>query len=256
MKNRLITFFSLLTAIGLFLVAATETTCAQAQPTQPPLVTVNPNAPAAQSPTASGFVLKPVGIVREVEKLTQSGADPAVVKAFIQSWRTPYSISADEILRLHAVGVPSDALTALIQHGAELSASVPGANMSVATPPPVPYPGQTPPISQPSSPAPPVPDQYAPQPTYPVEPPVVYSYPAYPYDYGYYSGYPWPYYYYPGVSIGLGFGFRGRGGFHGGFGGRGEHGGFGGHGGSFGGHGGSFGGHGGGFGGRSGGGHR
>jgi hypothetical protein len=241
MKNRLLVFFSWLTAVGLFLVIAAKTTSAQAQPTPPPLVTVTPNAPAVPSQPPSGFVLKSVGIVKEVEKLTQSGADPAVVKAFVQSWRTPYSISADEILRLHAAGVPSDILTILIQHGAELGAAVPtAANTATSPNAPVSYPGAIPQISQPSSAAPPVPDQYVPQPTYPVEPPVVYSYPTYPaYDYGYYYGYPGPYYYYPGVAIGLGFGFRSHGGFHGGFGG---------HGGGFGGHGG------GGFGGRSGGG--
>jgi hypothetical protein len=269
MKNRLITFFSFLTAIGLFLLAAAETAPVQAQPTPNDLVTVPTTAPAVPSQPAAGFVLKPVGIVKEVEKLTQSGTDPAVVKAFIQSWRTPYAVNADDILRLHGVGVPSEILTTLIQHEADIVGQVSAA----ANPNPVAAPPNAP-VQYPASAAPPIPDQYAPQGTYPVDA-SVYSYPAYPvYDCGYY-GYPGPYFY-PGVSVGVGFGFRSHGGFHGGYGGHGgsfagrpgssfgghaggnggHGGGFGGQGGGVGGHGSGFGGHGGSSGGRSGGGHR
>jgi hypothetical protein len=252
MKTRLIALS--LTAMGLCLAGAAETAPVQASSTPSP-VTVTTNAPAAPMQPASGFVLQPVGIVKEVEKLAQAGTDPGVIGAFIQSWQTPYSVSADDILRLHALGVPSDVLTTLIQHGAELGAQVAAANPNpvvTAPSPATPY--------QPPSGAPVVADQYPPPVTYPDT--AVYPYPDYPaYDYSYpglYSyGYSWPYYSYsPGISIGIGFGFRSHPGFHGGFG---EHPGFGAHGTGFAGRGGAFGGrrgggmvgHGGSFGGRS-----
>ena len=228
MKTRSTTFA--LTAIGLGLFAAAEIAPVQAQSSSAPLVTVTPNAPTMPRPPGSAYVLRPSGVVLEVEKLAQSGTDPAVLKAFIQSWQTPYSVSADDILRLHDRGVPSDVLTSLIQHGAELGAQVPAAgaaNMNpVAVNPSAPAasPWTAPTTSQPTSPAPPAAVQYVAPATYPVEVPV-YSYPAYPvYSDSYYYSYP---YYYPSVSIGLGFGFRGYGGYRGGYGG--YHGGYGGY---------------------------
>ena len=229
---------------------------------------------SAGTPTnpAPGRVLasQPAGIVKDVEKLMASGADPAVIKAFIQNWPAPYSVTADDILHLHQGGLPSDVLTAFINHAGELAARVHAAAGSHPLPstapvnPPAPGAAPTVPMAPTVGAAPTVADSYVAQPTYVVP---TYTYPAYPvYDYGYY--YP---YYYPGISIGfgLGHGYRGhygygyRGGYggHGGFGGHGggfggHGGGFGGHGGGFGGHGGGFGGHGGGFGGHGGGGHR
>ena len=230
MKTRL-SIFSW-TAAGLFLVNSARMAPIQAQPNRSALGTDTTNAPPVPSQHAQPtFVLKPVGVVKEVDKLTQSGADPAVIKAFIQSWPTPYSVSADDILHLHAVGVPSDILTTLIQHGAELVArtAVTAGTRLVADSPnaPIPYPEAAPAMGQPWSYIPPSPDPYAAQAAYPVEVPV-YTYPDYPvYSYGYYSGYPGVYFY-PGVSVRVGGGYRGHGGAYGG------------HGGSVRGHGGTF----------------
>src|SRR5689334_18006444 len=104
------------TTAGLLLLVALQPRSIHAQ-TAPSLVTVTTNAPAAPSTSApTPFVLRPVGIVKELEKLMQSGTEPGVIRAFIQSWPTPYSVTADDILRLHGEGLPSDVLTVLIQH--------------------------------------------------------------------------------------------------------------------------------------------
>jgi hypothetical protein len=199
MKARLMHLSLFLTP--LLLIGAANLSRAQDGPA--PLVTVTTNSPAAAP--APVFVLKPVGIVKEVEKLAQAGADPSVVNAYIQSWPTPYSVTADDVLRLNAAGVPSDILTTLIRHGADLAAQSAASN-----PPAPPYqdinalPDQGPPSA---------PDAYAAAPgvdsgAYDYSAPPVYT------DYGS----PGPYVY-PGVVIGGGvivvYGHHG-GGDHGG----------------------------------------
>jgi hypothetical protein len=171
-------------ALGLRAAAATE----EAQPA-PVVVTGNATA-AAQPPTQPGFALKPVGIVRDVEKLTQSGADPAVVKAFVQSWTTPYSVTANDILQMHEAGVPSDVLTTLIRHGGEL-----GAQASAYAPPQA-----MPPAGGLTAP---------PMAGYPESVPAAPSYAEpYPYNYGYPDSYSYPAYepyYVPNYSYSYGF---------------------------------------------------
>jgi hypothetical protein len=196
-----------LSMTGLLLMAVFRSSSIQAQATANELVTVTTNAPTAvatPAAPASTFVLQPLGIMKELDKLVRSGTDPGVIKAFIQGWRTPYSVSADDILHLHDLGLPSDVLTLLVQHQADLagqgqSVSMP-AQMPAASGAPIPYPGATAPVPMPTTPAPPVPDPYAAGASYPVEVPVQ-TYPDYStYDYGYY-GYPGPYYDIPGRTI-------------------------------------------------------
>lgn len=227
----------------------------QAQSATNSLVIVTASGAPASPALGHVFASQPAGIVKDVKKLMASGADPAVIKAFIQNWPTPYSVTADDILHLHQAGLPSEVLTAFINHAGELGARVPAAaaphhplpSTAPANPPAAPDAAATVPMA-PTAPmaptvgaAPPVADSYVVQPTYAVP---TSTYPAYPvYDYGYY--YP---NYYPGISIGFGFGYAYRGhygyGYHGGYGGHGR--GFIVHGGGHGGHGGGFGGHGGG----------
>jgi hypothetical protein len=205
------------TAILQLVIAPLATAALQAQTTSDALVTVTTNAPVTPSqPASAGFALQPVGIVKEVEKLKQSGADPALIKSFVGSWPSPYSISADDILRLRDDGVASDILTLLIEHGAELDAQAAAAanaySMAGTANLPPPDASGTQPLA--STPAPPIVDQYAPQPAYPVEPGVD-AYSSYPvYDSGAY-GYPGPYYS-PGVVVG-GIGVRHEHGRHEGF---------------------------------------
>jgi hypothetical protein len=165
MKTWTITFF--LTAGGLFLLISPELARVQAQPVRPPLVITNaPAAPTAATP----FAFKPMSIAAELEKLVKARTDPAVIRAFVQSWATPYSVSVDEVVHLLDLGVSSDILRLLVEHEAELRAPAPATENSgvAAIPnPQVPDSGFAPPIAQRSSPPPSVPDQYTPQPDYP-----------------------------------------------------------------------------------------
>jgi hypothetical protein len=61
-------------------------------------------------------------ILAEIQKMIEAGADPSVIKAFIQNWSGRYSVSADEILRLHDIGASTEVLTTLIHRSAELQA--------------------------------------------------------------------------------------------------------------------------------------
>jgi acidic type I keratin len=161
-----------------------------------------------------------VGVVKEVEKLAASGTDPAVMKSFIESWPTPYRVTADDILRLHNEKIPSDVLTTLIQHGAELGTQAAASAMAqqpgVMGVPPAMSPTPGPEVTYPA------PD-YSVMPNY-LDPNYGYGYPdysyAYPYSYPYYSYYPYyPYYGYgwPFYSYSFAYWpfFYGR--FHGGF---------------------------------------
>src|SRR5690349_18995287 len=71
-------------------------------------------------PVTPGPAATTASIVAEIEKMVQAGADTAVIKAYIQNWTTRFSVSADEILHLHDIGLPTDVLTTLIQRSAEL----------------------------------------------------------------------------------------------------------------------------------------
>ena len=59
----------------------------------------------------------------DVEKLAGAGLDNEVILAFIDNSGI-FSLGADQILRLHKSGVPSQLITAMIQHDAEVTAGV------------------------------------------------------------------------------------------------------------------------------------
>jgi hypothetical protein len=124
--------------------------------------------------------------------------DPQVIKAFIENWTTPYTVSSDEILHLHDIGISTDVLTTLIRRSAQLQAqTTPISNSGpmvpnlVTTNPPAmiyPYPGAENPAET-NAPAAAAPYGAAP----------VYSYPSYtslyPYSLPYLSYGYYPYYY-------------------------------------------------------------
>ena len=58
--------------------------------------------------------------VDEVAKMYQSGVETDVILNYIQSSNVPYHPSADEVVRLHDLGVPSQIITTLIRHGAQV----------------------------------------------------------------------------------------------------------------------------------------
>jgi hypothetical protein len=85
---------------------------------QPALVTTQPvpSSPSVAQGTPPGDILS------EVIKMIQARTDPDVIKTFIGNWPTPYSVPADEVLRLHDLGAPNDVLTTLISRSAQLQA--------------------------------------------------------------------------------------------------------------------------------------
>jgi hypothetical protein len=206
-------------ALGGWNVAAQSTA-----PSAPSLVMRLDTPGQAPSPTPAN-----TQIIPEVEKLVQAGADPGVIKTYIENWATPYSVTADEILHLHDIGAPSDVLTALIQRSAQLQAqaqptpTAPAAGqtnapasypeMAVTNPPAYLYPYPSSPSSTYSYLYPDLSYPLLPDYSYPY---YSYSYPYYPYYYPYYS-YSYPYYSYP-FSFSFGFPFyryRSFGGFGG-----------------------------------------
>jgi hypothetical protein len=140
-----------------------------------------PAETALQAPTFSGGI-------GDVVKLAQSGVTDSVIVAYIKNSPGPFQPNADEVLRLHDLGISSAVITAMLERGAEL-------RRQAASMPPAGYPAYGPP--GPSS------DTQAPTSyveTASAEPAssVVYigsSYPVYTYPYySYYWYYPYGYY--------------------------------------------------------------
>jgi hypothetical protein len=207
---------SFLTVASLLLTAFTNMALVEAESDTNYVTIIATNPPAADPAPLPRIALQPVGIVKEVEKLVASGTDAAVVKAFILSWPTPYSISADDILQLQQLGVSTDIINTLLQRQSELNAQAPVADNPDqevdASNAPAPYPGSSSPLPLPLSPPPPIPDQSGADSTYPAEVPVT---PGYQDDSGYY---PAPY---PGVVVVGGVVFAAHPGHRVGFGGHG-----------------------------------
>jgi hypothetical protein len=76
-------------------------------------------APAAEADKEPQEKPLPRGLEKIVE-LAKSGVDVETQVAFIQSTAVAYRLTAEEILRLHKSGVPSEVITALIRHGSEV----------------------------------------------------------------------------------------------------------------------------------------
>lgn len=221
--------FFLATALGFLCVGvrAQETDPApSASPPSPPPAE-QPDKPAApvvpDSPliqklrAAAANVSAPL---KEIVKLSESGADASVIQAFVENSPVAYNPKAEEIIYLHDHGISNPIITAMIQHGAKVREQQAATQATLAA-------------SQPMPP-PPIPgDAMAPQgeAPYEVTPPSD-TYPVYPADPGY--AYPYPNYYYPayptfGVYVAPPFyygrpyyrgGYRSYG--HGGFGGSGH----------------------------------
>ena len=169
--------------------------------------------------------------VEEVVKMYQGGVETDVVMNYIENSSVPYHLSAEEVVRLHDIGVPSPIITTLIRHGAKVQQQALAASAQIqqkateeakaasgyANPYPasVYYAPPNPVVSYNYT----YPDYvYAGYPTY-------YSYPAYYYTSPFYFsfGYPGYCHFYPhgGFRSFPRFGFGGHVGFaHAGFGGR------------------------------------
>jgi len=58
--------------------------------------------------------------VDEVAKMHQNGVETDVILNYIENSNVPYHPNAEEIVRLHDLGVPSPLITAMIRHGAKV----------------------------------------------------------------------------------------------------------------------------------------
>jgi len=109
-------------------VAATNTTPAPPEPesaeppTEAPAVT-NPDlaAPPVQPPKPAGELKMPPNIrpsspLAEVVKLAQSGVDAGVMLTYITNSGSTFGLGADEIVYLNDLGMPSEVITAIMEH--------------------------------------------------------------------------------------------------------------------------------------------
>src|SRR6266542_5563849 len=58
--------------------------------------------------------------VDEVVKMYHGGVETDVVLNYIENSSVPYHLSAEEVVSLHDIGVPSPIITTLIRHGAKV----------------------------------------------------------------------------------------------------------------------------------------
>jgi len=191
---------------------------------------------AAPSPKTNGInkATQPARLsfgVDEVVKMYQGGVETDVVLNYIENSSVPYHLSAEEVVRLHDIGVPSPIISTLIRHGAKVQQQAAAASAQIqqkATEEAKAASGYANPYPASVYYAPPTPVAtynytypeyvYAGYPTY-------YSYPGYCYTSPFYFnfGYPGYRHFYPhgGFRSYSRFGFGGHVGFgHAGFGGR------------------------------------
>ena len=120
--------------------------------------------------------------ITEIVKMTESGVESAIIKAYVEQSATVYPPSADEVIYLHQHGVSSDIIAAFIRRGTELQTQRFQSQSSSQTIPTAP--------TAPASVIIQAPPYVSPAP--PVQPVSTYSYPNYVYaDYPAYSYY-WP----------------------------------------------------------------
>jgi hypothetical protein len=144
--------------------------------------------------------------ILEIVRMSEAGADAAVLQAYVEASPVAFQLKADEIIYLRDHGVPSGVITTMIQHGAKLRNAGASSGQFNAIPP---------------SAAPSGDSSYV---TPPATPPSTYQEPAagsssvyispYPYTYSGYYYDPFPIFsfysyrpFYHGHSFG---GFRGR----------------------------------------------
>jgi hypothetical protein len=58
--------------------------------------------------------------VDEVVKMYQGGVEADVILNYVENSSVPYHLSAEEVVQLHEIGVPSPIITTLIRHGAKV----------------------------------------------------------------------------------------------------------------------------------------
>jgi hypothetical protein len=133
MKKRPSTFcvtLALMTVATLLIAARSEPVKTNIE--SGPDVAVNPTQPPAATDPAAAPTAKSNGIkkaaqparlsfgVDEVVKMHQGSVEADVILNYIENSSVPYHLSAEEVVHLHEIGVPSQIITTLIRHGAKV----------------------------------------------------------------------------------------------------------------------------------------
>ena len=100
----------------------TDSNEVSASPT-PPLVATEPAA--APLPKTNGMKKAAPSArlsfgVDEVVKMYQGGVEADVIVNYIENSSVPYHLNAEEVVHLHGMGVPSQIITTMIRHGAQV----------------------------------------------------------------------------------------------------------------------------------------
>ena len=120
--------FLILASVGLLSTAGSVCAISKAEAAA---ATLSQNGAAAQ-PRANNHSIRTASAL-EIVKLKTAGLDPAVIKAYITTVRTPYIATAEDLLFLHEHKVPDELVVAWINRGSELvNASIQARNAAVA----------------------------------------------------------------------------------------------------------------------------
>ena len=195
MKNRTTLYLASLAVMtgSTLVLAAIETNKGQNGGTATETRTVTQEAPAV---APKGTVKLSFGL-DDVVKMVQSGVTTDVILTYVENSTVAYYTTAEDIVQLHELGVPSQITAAMIRHGGKLRAEQAKAAKAVAVAPAATYTSASSQAVQPAS----VTYNYS-YPAYPYYPAYSYAYPAYSY-YTYpsfYFSYSSPFYfrnYYP-----------------------------------------------------------
>src|SRR5271170_2145515 len=130
--------------LSLLLIGALKNSRAHAQPAPPAdanaAVTADASATSGELPTD----ISPNSPLAQVVRLAQSGVDESVILSYINNSGTAFNLTSDQIVYLKDLGMPNDAVTAMIQRDQQLGAT------TNATP--APAPGTTVPAETPAQP--------------------------------------------------------------------------------------------------------
>jgi hypothetical protein len=135
-------------------VVGDQQTFAGEQKTEPELADA-PVTPVSSEKPLPAYI-RPNGPSAEIIKLANSGVAEGVMLAFVTNSPGSFSLSAEEIIYLNDIGVPSTVVTAMMQHDQVLKVSPPlSASFTATAPPPQAVPSEVAPQwDQPAGPYP------------------------------------------------------------------------------------------------------
>src|SRR5690242_11110319 len=128
MKNTIL--LRILPGVGLaiLLLWSVLDTGAQTEPAPPP-GDAGAAANAANEPTTGELPsdIAPDSALAQVVQMAQAGVDSSIILNYIQNSGTPFNLTANQIIYLKDLGLPDDAVKAMMQRDQQLGASQPPA---------------------------------------------------------------------------------------------------------------------------------